>query len=278
MPKLRAVSSPKAKASSTRASGQASSRHRVRAAAMSAHAGQPTRPVLPSMKPCMACKTWGCNKLSQLLRAPSTTPTITPASKSRKVCCTPRDRATVSSTAPKAPTKAAPVGPSGDCASDAPAPTRLSQIHTASVAPEALPSKKGSASGLRNSPCARAPARPNRAPASQAPTERGSRISRTICQAASSLQAWLSACQPVLPAPAPSSSPAAARLPSSTASQAGLTELVPKMLMVRLRAPLRHAAGTAPSAGRPRPCAGRGAPAPRLGPAQRRKPVRLARP
>jgi hypothetical protein len=46
--------------------------------------------------------------------------------------------------------------------------------------------QNGSASGLRNSPCATAPARPSSAPASQAPRVRGRRMSHTICQATGS--------------------------------------------------------------------------------------------
>ena len=56
------------------------------------------------------------------------------------------------------------------------AATRL--MVTPSAAPEAVPSRYGSARGLRNTPCAIPPARPSKAPANQAPTLRG----RRICQ------------------------------------------------------------------------------------------------
>ena len=48
---------------------------------------------------------------------------------------------------------------------------------TPSAAPEAVPSKYGSASGFLNTPCAIAPARPNIAPANHAPRVRGRRMS-----------------------------------------------------------------------------------------------------
>jgi hypothetical protein len=48
---------------------------------------------------------------------------------------------------------------------------------TPKLAPEALPNKYGSANGFLNSPWANAPAKPNKAPAKQAPKVRGKRMS-----------------------------------------------------------------------------------------------------
>ena len=125
--------------------------------------------------------------LMRSFSAPSTTPTITPASSSRSVCCAPRASASVSSTAATAPRKAAPVRPSRTthCVACAEKPKKVSARATPRPAPEALPSRYGSASGLRNRPCATAPANPSSAPAHHAPSVRGSRISHTICQAMS---------------------------------------------------------------------------------------------
>ncbi|MNY60824.1 hypothetical protein D3C86_1974250 [compost metagenome] len=53
-PRLRAVASPSASPSSTGASAQASSRQAAPTAAITAQAAQPTKPVLPSTKPCSA--------------------------------------------------------------------------------------------------------------------------------------------------------------------------------------------------------------------------------
>jgi hypothetical protein len=48
---------------------------------------------------------------------------------------------------------------------------------TPKLAPEALPNKYGSAKGFLNRPCAKAPAKPNKAPAKHAPNVRGNRMS-----------------------------------------------------------------------------------------------------
>ena len=153
------------------------------------------------MKACIACKESGVNKSTKCVMAPSTTPTTTPASKRRSVCCTPCESASVSSTASTAPANAAPVSPRRTNtlpentltvallfimvppSMPAPPPIAASASATPSDAPEALPSKYGSASGLRNSPCATAPASPNSAPATHAPSVRGRRISHTIWRA-----------------------------------------------------------------------------------------------
>ena len=60
----------------------------------------------------------------------------------------------VSSTAVTAPTNAAPVNPSltNHCVAKGEMPKLTKRIATPNEAPEALPSKKGSASGLRKSP------------------------------------------------------------------------------------------------------------------------------
>ena len=91
---------------------------------------------------------------------------------------------------------------------------------TASAAPEALPSRNGSASGLRNSPCATAPASPSSAPASQAPSVRGRRMSHTICHATASWRARSTLSKPVLPTLAPSARPKTASASSASASHA----------------------------------------------------------
>ena len=125
--------------------------------------------------------------MSELI-APNTTPTTTPANNKRKVCCTPRAKASVKKTATTAPINAAPVSPNRTTHSVANGltPNTANATATPSEAPEALPSKNGSASGLRNNPCATAPAKPSKAPANQAPKVRGARISQTICAAAGS--------------------------------------------------------------------------------------------
>jgi hypothetical protein len=48
---------------------------------------------------------------------------------------------------------------------------------TPKLAPDALPSKYGSANGFLNKPWAKAPANPSKAPAKQAPKVRGNRMS-----------------------------------------------------------------------------------------------------
>ncbi|MNX33663.1 hypothetical protein D3C86_638930 [compost metagenome] len=190
------------------------------------------------------------------LAAPSTTPTITPASSSRRVCCTPRASVSVSSTAATAPTKAAPVSPRRitHCVLVTEPPNSISASATASDAPEALPSRYGSASGLRNRPCATAPASPSSAPASHAPRVRGRRMSHTICSATGSCRADSRLWKPVLPMPRPKSSsaaPSTSRPAPSSSTRRRCAECMP------LTAPCPT--GTAPSGARPRPCAGRGA-------------------
>ena len=122
------------------------------------------------MNACMACSDSGENSSTRCVMAPSTTPTTTPASSRRSVCCTPRESSSVSSTASTAPANAAPVSPRRTqtllentltaiplfimlAPSMPPAPPMAARaMATPSEAPEALPSRKGSASGLRNRP------------------------------------------------------------------------------------------------------------------------------
>ena len=121
------------------------------------------------MKACMACSESGDKSSTMWVMAPSTTPTTTPASSKRSVCCTPRANTSVSITANTAPTKAAPVKPKrtkNSVANGLP-PNNANATATPNEAPEALPSKYGSANGLRNNPCANAPANPSKAPAAQ---------------------------------------------------------------------------------------------------------------
>ena len=142
-PKLSAVDSPSARPSRTGLNNQAASVHRHHTPSISKQAPQPTKAVLPSKKPCIACKSCGCiSKISELA-APSTTPTTTPASSRRSVCCTPRASTKVKNTAPVAPAKAAPVKPSwASHSSEAgDTPKSVSATHTPSDAPAALPSK-----------------------------------------------------------------------------------------------------------------------------------------
>ena len=177
------------------------------------------KPALPRLKPCMDGMMSGAASVMRSLTAPSTTPTITPASSSRRVCCTPRASCSVSSTANTAPTKAAPVRPSLASHTVAGAtPNKARAEATPSDAPEALPSRNGSASGLRNSPCATAPARPSKAPASQAPRLRGRRMSHTMRAAKGSSARRSTLSKPVLPtlAPSPASSTESTIKPSNS--------------------------------------------------------------
>ena len=107
----------------------------------------------------MAWSESGENSSTSEVTAPSTTPTMTPASNRRSVCCTPRAKDRVSITASTAPAKAAPVRPrrtqtllentlAATLASlttlepSMPAlPMLASASATPSDAPEALPSK-----------------------------------------------------------------------------------------------------------------------------------------
>ena len=244
-PRLRAVASPRLSPSSTRASSQAASAHSAHTDTISTQAVQPTKLVEPSMKACMACSDSGENSSTRCVMAPSTTPTTTPASSRRSVCCTPRESSSVSSTANTAPRKAAPVRPRRTQAllentltapppfimlapsMPAPPPIAASASATPSEAPEALPSKNGSASGLRNRPCATAPARPSKAPAPQAPRVRGRRMSHTICcamaVAAGSMSGWskgpIRFSKPALPTQTPSTASASAASSKATTSQ-----------------------------------------------------------
>ena len=95
------------------------------------------------MKPCMACKVSGEAMVTRSRPAPSTTPTITPASSRRSVCCTPLASVSVSTTPSTAPAKAAPVRPrrTSHCVANGEVPNKASAKATPSAAPEALPSK-----------------------------------------------------------------------------------------------------------------------------------------
>ena len=169
-PRLRAVVSPRLRPSSTRPSAQAMATPSNQTTPINPHAAQPAKAVEPNINDCMACKDSGENNKTNWVAAPKTTPTTTPASNKRKVCCTPRDKTRVSNTAKTAPTKAAPVNPRRTSKlpeytlkvlpalimvppNMPPAPPMASSASaTPSAAPEALPSKYGSASGLRNKP------------------------------------------------------------------------------------------------------------------------------
>ena len=142
-PRLAAVASPSESPSSAELSSQANIRHSIQTTTITTHALQPTNPVLPSMNACMACMISGASIMISELIAPSTTPTITPASNRRKVCCTPRASSSVSSTAATAPAKAAPVRPrrTNHCAANGDTPNKTSASATPSEAPEALPSR-----------------------------------------------------------------------------------------------------------------------------------------
>ncbi len=160
----------------------------------------------------MDCKNSGRASINSSLAAPRTTPTMTPASSRRSVCCTPLASSSVNNTPATAPAKAPKVTPSfainSVASGDTPNNTRLRA--TPSEAPEALPNRYGSASGLRNRPWATAPAKPSKAPATQAPSVRGRRMSHTICHATGSLTARNTLSNPVLPTPAPNTSKAMA--------------------------------------------------------------------
>ena len=229
-PKLRAVASPRLKPSSTRANNQATKTQSDQTEAIKPKEVQPTKLVEPSMKACMACKESGENNNTICVKAPSTTPTTTPASNKRSVCCTPLANSKVNKTAKTAPPNAAPVKPSRTQTllektltatplfimlpkpNMPPPPSAASASATPNEAPEALPNKNGSAKGLRNKPCATAPASPSKAPAAQAPRVRGKRISKTICCAMAVADGSACGCnkgcskfsKPVLPTPMPS--------------------------------------------------------------------------
>ena len=171
--------------------------------------------MLPSRKACLPRKASGAALVTRSLTADSTTPTTTPASSSRVVCCAPRAKVSVSSTPSSAPANAALTRPMRAMAS---AVARLiawplsalaaSTSTTPSDAPEAEPSRYGSASGLRNRPCATAPASPSSAPVSQAPNVRGARIWPTMSPPSGPFQVccnWASD-QPSLPAARPAAS------------------------------------------------------------------------
>ena len=110
---------------------------------MSTQAIQPTKAVLPSVKACMACRMSGEDSSTRSRSEPSTTPTITPASSRRSVCCTPRAKTSVSTTAPAAPRKAMPVMPmrASHCAAIGDTPNKAMATAPPSAAPEALPSR-----------------------------------------------------------------------------------------------------------------------------------------
>ena len=110
-PRLLAVSSPRLKPSSKALSRHEGSQQSNNTQAINTQEAPLTMPVLPNKKDCMAGNNCGCVALSNEVNAPSTTPTTTPASNKRKVCCTPRANSKVSNTAPQAPAKAAPVKP-----------------------------------------------------------------------------------------------------------------------------------------------------------------------
>ena len=122
---------------------QASKPHTTSTPAISRHAGQAKKLVLPSMNDCIACMMSGTNNKIKELTAPSTTPTTTPANSKRKVCCTPCANSSVKSTASKAPTKAAPESPSSasHCVASGDTPHQAMARATPSDAPDALPNR-----------------------------------------------------------------------------------------------------------------------------------------
>ena len=138
------------------------------------------------------------------------------------------------------------------CAPSVPA---ASTATTASDAPEAEPSRKGSASGLRNRPCASAPASPSKAPVSQAPSVRGARIWPTI----RSPSGPCSSCMK----PASGPALAARRQAGQHQQQAGdqQCQQQPAALVSSPRVLAHRRPGSRPAARPPGPCAGRGAPA-----------------
>jgi hypothetical protein len=196
-PKLRAVDSPKLKPSSNLASPHDKITQISQTPNMSWQEVSPTKAVEPNINDCITCIAWGDNKTINEVAAPSTTPTTTPDNNKRSELDTPRANVKVNNTAKMAPQKADPVKPNRINQSEEkilPAPTErimlasiatcvipVTKAATPNEAPLADPNKYGSANGLRNKPCATAPANPSNAPAAQAPTLRGKRICHTIC-------------------------------------------------------------------------------------------------
>ena len=260
-PRLKVVDSPKLSASNKGLSHAASALHNSSTASINPQAGQLTNAVEPNTKPCMPCNTSGRNKVMRDDTAPSTTPTITPANNKRKLCCTPRANTSVSTTANTAPPNAMPVSPT--CSHNPVAtlgPNSANPSATPSDAPEALPNKYGSAKGLRNKPCASAPASPNKAPPTQAPTERGKRMSHTICHDSGSCHSVHTRDSPVLPTALPAIRPNTLSTPNTPPKCQGrrACKVVPS---VRLMAHLARCADIGPSVPPLRPCADRDAPA-----------------
>mmetsp|Transcript_26229 Transcript_26229/g.61994 ORF Transcript_26229/g.61994 Transcript_26229/m.61994 type:complete len:225 (-) Transcript_26229:3178-3852(-) len=143
MPSDLAVASPSVSASSAGLASRPSSAASTPAVAITATLCQPSRPVLPSKKACIARSVSGTCSVVRLVSAFSTTPTTTPASSRRRVCSTPRASSSVRPTPTRVPMKATPVSPTA-ASSDAlglATPVSASATATASSAPEALPSR-----------------------------------------------------------------------------------------------------------------------------------------
>ncbi len=147
---------------------------------------------------------------------------------------------------------------------------------TASVAPEALPSKNGSAKGLRNSPWAMAPASPSKAPAAKAPRVRGARMSQTICAATGSSSMCHTDSSPELPTPSPITASTTDATTSATATHAArnparVRRVGKAAALLWLMAERFSPPGSAPECARLRPCAALAAPKHRTRPGQTRK-------
>jgi hypothetical protein len=127
------------------------------------------------------------------------------ASSRRSVCCTPRASSSVSSTASTAPTKAAPVSPSGQ-------PLRIPHGHGRAGPPTMPPAAherhghpqrcaRGAAQQVRvgqrvaKQPLRHGARQAQQRPGGQAPRVRGRRMSHTICQAMGSAASPQHSCQ-----------------------------------------------------------------------------------
>ena len=191
-------------------------------------------------------------------------PTITPASSRRSVCCTPRARPSVSSTASTAPTKAAPVSaqPRDPAAGRRRDAQRHQQQRHAEVGARGAAQQVGVGQRIAKQPLRQRAARgPSSAPASQAPSVRGRRMSRTICSADRI-------------AAAPQHAVEAGAADAHAQHQQRAAEQQQRPAPVRPRRPFTWLArspqlvlqAVGHQHARPRPCAGRAAPARRLRP------------
>ncbi len=143
MPSERAVSSPSVNASSPDDNQSAGTMQTANTPPSRAADDQPTKPVLPNKKICMARQISGRVSSTSVVTALSRKPTTMPASSRFAVCRTPRDKAMVRTMAAPAPRQAAPVMPSSPAQASAPneasAASRLNV--TPSAAPDAVPNR-----------------------------------------------------------------------------------------------------------------------------------------